>query len=61
MQAHEQGMNCVILDGTVITTDRVNEKTTSVHGKTIDRWYSGKASEHCGNVEALSARKGFPP
>ncbi len=31
--AHEQDMACVILDGTVITTDRVSEKTASVQGK----------------------------
>lgn len=40
-QAHEQGMTHVILDGTVLTTDRLSEKATSVQGKTIDRWYSG--------------------
>ncbi|WP_051070040.1 HARBI1 family protein [Actinopolyspora halophila] len=59
-QAHEHDMAYVILDGTVITTDRVGEKTTSVPGKTIDLWYSGKAGEHGGNIQALSAPNGFP-
>lgn len=58
--AHKHDMAYVILDGTVITTDRVGEKTTSVHGKTIDLWYSGKAGEHGGNIQALSAPNGFP-
>ncbi len=58
--AREQGMTYVILDGTVLTTDRLSEKTISVQGKTIDLWYSGKAGEHGGNVQALSAPTGFP-
>lgn len=59
-QAHDQGMTYVILDGTVLSTDRLSEKTTSMQGKTIDLWYSGKAGEHGGNVQALSAPNGFP-
>ncbi len=59
-RAHEHDMTHVILDGTVITTDRLTEKTTSVQGKTIDLWYSGKAGEHGGNIQALSAPNGFP-
>lgn len=59
-QAHEQDLTHVILDGTVLPTDRLSEKTTSVQGKTIDRWYSGKARTHGGNIQALSAPNGFP-
>jgi len=59
-QAHEHSMAYVILDGTVITTDRVGEKTTSVQGKTIDLWYSGQAGEHGGNIQALSAPNRSP-
>ncbi|WP_026448813.1 transposase family protein [Actinopolyspora mortivallis] len=59
-QAHEQDMTYVILDGTVITSDRLAEKTTSVQGKTIDLWYSGKTGEHGGTIQALSAPSGFP-
>ena len=59
-QAHEQGMTYVILDDTVIMTDRVGEKTTGVQGKTIDLWSSRKAGEHGGYIQALSAPNGFP-
>lgn len=53
-------MTHVILDGTVITTDRLCEKVPSVQGKTIDRWCSGTARTHGGNIRALSAPNGFP-
>jgi hypothetical protein len=56
-QAH--GLAYVILDGKIFSADRCGEKTTSVKG-TIDLWYSGKAHEHGGNVQALSAPDGFP-
>lgn len=59
-QAHEQNMTHLILDGTVLPTDRLSEKTTSVQGKTIDLWYSGKARTHGGNIQAISAPSGFP-
>lgn len=59
-QAHEHDMAYVILDGTVITSDRLNAKTTSVRGETIDLWYSGKAHTHGGNIQALSTPNGFP-
>ena len=58
--AREQHVTHVILDGTVITTDRFGEKTTSVRGKTIDLWYSGKARTHGGTIQALSTPNGFP-
>lgn len=35
-QAHVNGLAYVILDGTVITSDRLTVKTTSVQGKNID-------------------------
>lgn len=38
----------------------MSEKTTRVQGKTIDRWYSGKARPHGGNIQAVSAPNGFP-
>ena len=59
-QARQQQLAYIILDGTVITTDRLAEKTTSVQGKTIDRWYSGKAQRHGGNIQSLSAPNGQP-
>jgi hypothetical protein len=38
----------------------VCEKTLSVKGEPIDLWYSGKAYEHGGNIQALCAPDGFP-
>jgi hypothetical protein len=58
--AKKQGAAYVILDGKIFSADRCNEKTTSVKGKQIDLWYSGKAHEHGGNVQALSGPDGFP-
>jgi hypothetical protein len=59
-RAHEDGLPHLILDGTLSTTDRCRQKTTSVKGEDIDLWYSGKAHEHGGNLQALFAPDGFP-
>ena len=59
-QAHNDGATHVILDGKLFTSDRLGEQTTSVKGKLIDAWYSGKAHEPGGNVQALCAPNGFP-
>ncbi|MGH7748725.1 MAG: transposase family protein [Candidatus Dormibacteria bacterium] len=59
-RAKDEGMAHVILDGKVFSADRYGEKTVSVKGKPIDLWYSGKAHEHGGNIQALSAPNGFP-
>ena len=59
-QAKEDGAAYVILDGKIFSADRCGEKTMSVKGKQIDLWYSGKAHEHGGNVQALSGPDGFP-
>jgi hypothetical protein len=59
-QAKEQDLAYVILDGKIFSADRCGEKTLSVKGKQIDLWYSGKAHEHGGNVQALSGPDGFP-
>jgi hypothetical protein len=59
-QAKAQGLAYVILDGKVFSADRCGEKTMSVKGKQIDLWYSGKANEHGGNIQALSDPDGFP-
>jgi hypothetical protein len=58
-RAKKQGLANVILDGKIFSTDRCGEKTTSVKGKQIDLWYSGKAHEHGGNIQALSGPDGF--
>lgn len=58
--AKADGAAYVILDGKIFSTDRCSEKTLSVKGKLIDLWYSGKAHEHGGNVQAISRPDGFP-
>jgi hypothetical protein len=59
-RAKSDGLPFVILDGKIFSTDRCSEKTTSVKGKQIDLWYSGKAHEPGGNIQALSAPGGVP-
>jgi DDE superfamily endonuclease len=59
-KAAEQGLPYLILDGTLISSDRCAGKKTSRKGKEIDTWYSGKAREPAGNVQALAAPGGVP-
>ena len=51
--AQEQGLDCLLLDGTLIATDHVNE----AHRK-VDRWYSGKHKHHGGNVQVIAGPDG---
>ena len=55
-----RGFPYLILDGTLISSDRCADKKTSRKGKEIDKWYSGKAHEPAGNVQALAAPGGVP-
>jgi hypothetical protein len=59
-KATEQGLPYLILDGTLISCDRCADKKTSRKGREIDKWYSGKAHEPAGNVQALAAPRGIP-
>ena len=59
-RAVEQGFPYLILDGTLISSDRCAGKKTSKKGKEIDTWYSRKAHEPAGNVQALAAPGGIP-
>ena len=59
-KAAEQGLPYLILDGTLVSSDRCADKKTSRKGKEIDKWYSGKAHEAAGNVQALAAPRGIP-
>ncbi len=54
------GWSHVILDGKVFTTDRCAETTTSVKGKTIDAWYSGRHRDFGANVQAVMHPDGLP-
>jgi hypothetical protein len=55
-----EGWSHLILDGKVVDSDRCAQKTTSVKGKTIDLWYSGKIRDFGGNIQALMRPDGFP-
>ena len=59
-KAADQGLPYVILDGTLISSDRCSDKKTSMKGAEIDKWYSGKAHEHAGLVQGLIAPSGVP-
>ena len=59
-RAADQGLPYLILDGTLISSDRCADKKTSKKGREIDKWYSGKAHEPAGNVQALAAPRGVP-
>jgi hypothetical protein len=59
-RAAEQGLPYLILDGTLISSDRCADKKPSRKGAEIDKWYSGKAHEHAGNVQVLTAPSGIP-
>jgi hypothetical protein len=59
-RAVEQGLPYLILDGTLVSSDRCAGKKTSKKGKEIDKWYSGKAHHAAGNVQALAAPGGVP-
>jgi hypothetical protein len=56
----EQGWSHVVLDGSVIRSDRCAETTTSVNGETINSWYSGKHRAPGGNVQAVIRSDGLP-
>lgn len=59
-QVAEQGWAYVILDGSLIDTDRCAQTTTSVKGGEIDAWYSGKHRRPGGNVQAFMRPDGMP-
>lgn len=55
-QAREAGLPFLLLDGTLIPTDRVAARTEGGN----DAWYSGKHRRHGGNVQVLTDPAGFP-
>lgn len=56
----EAGWAYVVLDGSLIDTDRCGQTTTSVKGETIHAWYSGKHRRPGGNVQAFVRPDGVP-
>ena len=59
-QAVHDRLPYLILDGTLVPIDRIAETKTSVKGKEVDAWYSGKSREFCGNIQALAYPDGVP-
>ena len=62
VQARERGLAHLVLDGTLIATDRVAARARTPEGKPAghDLWYSGKHRRHGGNVQVLTTPDGFP-
>jgi len=59
-RAKRAGVAHLILDGTVISCDRLDEAKISKKGKEIDAWYSGKTRAFGGNLQALMGPDGMP-
>ena len=59
-RAVAEGTPYVILDGTIVCSDRCHEKTVSRKGREIDLWYSGKKKDFGGNIQALFYPDGLP-
>lgn len=57
---HTQDLNHVILDGTLIATDRLAGTHVTSEGEEVDTWYSGKHHAFGANVQFLSAPDGTP-
>jgi hypothetical protein len=56
----DKALSHVILDGTLIETDRVAGAHVNNEGKEADTWYSGKHRSFGANVQFLSAPDGTP-
>jgi hypothetical protein len=59
-ECRSQGLSHVILDGTLIETDRVTGTHLNAEGRQVDTWYSGKHKAFGANVQFLSAPDGTP-
>jgi hypothetical protein len=57
LAAKTAGHTHVILDGTLIPTDRIS---TPGPTRGVDLWWSGKHHHHGGNIQAISAPDGWP-
>ncbi|KWX00888.1 transposase [Carbonactinospora thermoautotrophica] len=55
-RSRTEGISHLILDGTLVETDRVAACTEAGH----DEWYSGKHARHGGNIQLVCAPDGFP-
>jgi hypothetical protein len=59
-RAAADGWAFVILDGKLFDCNRLAETITSVKGKTIDAWYSGKHRDFGANIQAVMRPDGLP-
>lgn len=59
-RALRDGTPYLILDGTVVECNRLDEKKVSSKGNIIDSWYSGKCKLFGGNVQLLTDPSGVP-
>ncbi|MEO6086804.1 MAG: transposase family protein [Umezawaea sp.] len=57
LAARIAGYSHVIVDGTLIRTDRISTPGPTVG---VDLWWSGKHKHHGGNVQVVSAPDGWP-
>ncbi|MCD5317295.1 HARBI1 family protein, partial [Kineosporia babensis] len=57
LAARAAGHTHVILDGTLIETDRIHTRGPTPG---VDLWWSGKHSRHGGNIQVVSAPDGWP-
>jgi hypothetical protein len=57
LAAKAAGHSHVIVDGTLIATDRID---TPGPTKGVDLWWSGKHKHHGGNIQVVSAPDGWP-
>jgi hypothetical protein len=57
LAAKAAGHTHVILDGTLIPTDRIHAPGPSAG---VDLWWSGKHKHHGGNIQVVSAPDGWP-
>jgi hypothetical protein len=57
LAARTAGYSHVIVDGTLIRTDRISTPGPTVG---VDLWWSGKHKHHGGNVQVVSAPDGWP-
>jgi DDE superfamily endonuclease len=59
-QVKDQGWGYVILDGTIVGSDRDNAPNLNAKGQIVDLWYSGKSHTHGGLVQAVMRPDGVP-
>src|SRR3954467_4410809 len=57
LAARVAGYSHVIVDGTLIRTDRISTPGPTVG---VDLWWSGKHKHHGGNIQVVSAPDGWP-